>query len=128
MIRKEEVMFSDPLTVTINAVAKNLIRINQDGYSSEYLLKEATGEYRLKLRNSSYTDKTRGGKKVDRHNVELTYTIYPVSPAVYPTIRKNYHVFEMDVGDDSALEAKLVAGLSAFMTEANAVKLLNFES
>jgi hypothetical protein len=34
----------------------------------------------------------------------------------------------MDVGDDSALEAKLVAGLSAFMTEANATKLLNFES
>lgn len=121
-------MFTDPLVITINAVAKNLIRINQDGYSSEYLLKEATGEYRVKLRNSSWTDKTRGGKKVDRHNVELIYTIYPVSPAIYPTIRKDYHVFEMDVGDDAALTAKLVAGLSAFVTEANATKMLNFES
>lgn len=121
-------MFSDPLTVTINAVAKNLIRINQDQYSSEYLLKETTGEYRMKLRNTSYSDKTRGGLKVERHNVELIYSIYPVSPAIFPTIRKNYHVFEMDTGDDSALMAKLVAGLSAFMTEANATKLLNFES
>nr|UOL49022.1 MAG: hypothetical protein 2 [Leviviridae sp.] len=121
-------MFSDPMTITINAVAKNLIRINQDGYSSEYLLKEATGEYRARIRNSSYADKTRGGQKVERHNIELTYTIYPVAPAVFPTIRKDYHVFENDVGDDSALMAKLVAGLSAFVTEANATKMLNFES
>jgi hypothetical protein len=121
-------MFADPLVITINAVAKNLIRINQDGYSSEYLLKEATGEYRARIRNSSYTDKNRGGKVVDRHNIELTYTIYPVAPAVFPTIRKDYHVFEMDVGDDAALSAKLVAGLSAFVTEANATKMINFES
>ena len=121
-------MFADPLVITINAVAKNLIRINQDGYSSEYLLKEATGEYRVRIRNSSYTDPKRGGKSVDRHNVELVYTIYPVAPAVYPTIRKDYHVFEMDVGDDAALAAKLVAGLSAFVKAANATKMTNFES
>jgi hypothetical protein len=120
-------MFTDPTVVTINAIAKNLIRINQDGYSSEYLLKEATGEYRLRIRNSSYTDKTRG-KKVDRHNVELVHTIYPVAPATQPTIRKDYHVFEMDVGDDAALMAKLVAGLSAYVSEANATKMINFES
>lgn len=121
-------MFADPTVITINAVAKNLIRINQDGYSSEYLLKEATGEYRLKIRHTSYLDKARGSRKVERHNVELVYTIYPVSPAVFPTIRKDYHVFEMDVGDDSALMAKLVAGLSAFVTEANATKMINYES
>jgi hypothetical protein len=121
-------MFADPTVITINAVAKNLIRINQDGYSSEYLLKEATGEYRARIRNSSYNDKTRGGKQVDRHNIELIYMIYPVAPAIYPTIRKDYHVFEMDVGDDAALMAKLVAGLSAFVSEANATKMINFES
>jgi len=121
-------MFSDPLVVTINAVAKNLIRINQDGYSSEYLLREPTGEYRVRIRNSTYTDKTRGGRKVERHNIELVYTIYPVAPAVFPTIRKDYRVFEQDTGDDSALMAKVVAGLSTLLTEANAVKMLNFES
>lgn len=121
-------MFADPLVITINAVAKNLIRINQDGYSSEYLLREATGEIRLRIRNSSYLDKARGGKKVERHNIELIHSIYPVAPAVFPTNRKNYHVFEMDTGDDSALMAKTVAALSAFVTEANATKMLNFES
>nr|UJQ85249.1 MAG: hypothetical protein 2 [Leviviridae sp.] len=121
-------MFSDPATVTINAVAKNLIRINQDGYTSEYLLKETTGEYRLRIRNTSYVDKTRAGKKVDRHNVELTHTIYPVAPVTQPEIRKAYMVFENDVGGDTGLMAKTVAGLSAFMTEANATKMINFES
>lgn len=121
-------MFADPITITINSIAKNLIRINQDGYSSEYLLKEATGEYRVRIRNSSRADKARGGQLVDRHNVELTHTIYPVAPKVYPTIRKDYCVFEMDVGDDAALMAKTVAGVSAFITEANATKMINFES
>jgi len=121
-------MFADPIVVTINAVAKNLIRINQDQYSSEYLLKETTGEYRLRIRNTSYLDKSRGSKSVERHNIELIYSIYPVSPAIFPTIRKDYHVFEVDTGDDNALMAKLVAGLSAFVTEANATKMLNYES
>lgn len=121
-------MFADPLAVTINAVAKNLIRINQDGYSSEYLLKEASGEYRLRIRNTSYLDKARGNRKVDRHNVELTHTIYPVAPAVFPEIRKVYTVFENDVGGDTVLATKTVAGLSAFLTEANALKMANFES
>lgn len=120
-------MFADPLAITINAVAKNLIRIRQDDYSSEYLLKETDGEYRLSLRNTSRTDTARG-KVVDRHNAELIYTIYAVAPATVPTIRKVYSVFENDQGDALAINAKTVAGMSAFLTEANATKLLNFES
>nr|UJQ84967.1 MAG: hypothetical protein 2 [Leviviridae sp.] len=121
-------MFADPTVITINAVAKNLIRINQDGYSSEYLLKEATGEYRLRIRHTSRADKTRAGQIVERHNVELIHTIYPVAPKIYSTVRKDYRVFEFDVGDDAALMAKTVAGLSAFITEANATKMINYES
>lgn len=121
-------MFADPITITINAVAKNLIKINQDQYSSEYLLRETTGEFRLRLRNTSYTDKTRGGKKVDRHNVELVQTIYAVAPATVNTIRKAYAVFENDQGDTSVDCAKFAAGMFAFMTEANDTKLINFES
>jgi hypothetical protein len=52
-------MFADPSVVTINAVAKNLVRINQDKYSSEYLLRSSTEEFRLNIRNSSYADKKR---------------------------------------------------------------------
>lgn len=120
-------MFSDTITVTINSVAKNLVRINQDGYSSEYLLKETDGEFRLRLRNTSYTDKARS-VKVDRHNVELVHTVYPVPPATRPTVRKSYIVFENDNGDLLANAMYFVSGEVAFLTDANITKLLNWES
>ena len=50
-------MFADPQTLTVNAVAKALKKINQDGYSSEYLLRTSTEEFRLNLRNTTYMDK-----------------------------------------------------------------------
>lgn len=122
-------MFSDTLTVTINSVAKVLTRINQDKYSSEYFLRETAGEYRLRIRNTSYVDKTRPvAVTVDRHNVELIQTIYPVSPAVNSTVRKGYVVVENDRGDTIVDPVKFWAGLVAFNTEANLTKLANFES
>jgi hypothetical protein len=120
-------MFSDTITITINAVAKVLTKINQDGYSSEYLLREATGSFRLKLRNSQYTDKVRG-IKVDRHNIELIETVYAVAPATIDVTRKYYSVLENDTIDSNTSVSKFAAGVTAFQTEANFVKLLNWES
>lgn len=121
-------MFADTLTITINAVAKVLTRINQDSYSSEYFLRETTGEFRLRIRNTSYVDKNRGGKKIDRHNFELTQTIYAVAPAVYNTVHKVYTVFENEQGVAIVDSAKFTAGGVAFLTEANITKMLNLES
>lgn len=65
----------NPLVITVNAVAKNLPRINQDSYGSEYYLEEATQSFRVKIRHSQESvQKT--GVQFDRHNVELTQTIY----------------------------------------------------
>nr|UJQ85644.1 MAG: hypothetical protein 2 [Leviviridae sp.] len=121
-------MFSDTITVTINAVAKVLNRVNQDSYGSEYFLRESTGQFRLKLRNTQYVDKTRGGIKVDRHNIELTETVFAVAPATQPTVRKYYSVLENDQADNVASSAKFAAGITGFQTEANFTKLINWES
>lgn len=120
-------MFSDTITITINSVAKVLTKINQDGYSSEYLLREATGSFSLKLRNSTYMDKTRK-IKVDRHNVELVQTVNAVAPATNDTVRKFYSVLENDTVDGNTDIAKFGAGIVGFHTEANIIKLLNWES
>lgn len=121
-------MFTDTITITINAVAKVLNRVNQDGYGSEYFLRDTAGSFRLKLRNSSYTDKTRGGIKVDRHNIELVETVFAVAPATINTIRKYYSVLENDQVDSVVSSAKFAAGVTGFQTEANFTKLLNWES
>lgn len=121
-------MFANTLTITINAVAKVLTRINQDAYSSEYLLRGATDEFRLKIRNSTYVDKARGGKTIHRHNVEFTQTIFPVSPAVVPVIRKAYTVLENEYTEDATQALNFDVGFLAFLTSAVVTQLINFES
>lgn len=120
-------MFADPAVITINGVAKSLTRINQDKYSSEYLLRTATSELKLNLRNSSYTDKKRG-VVVDRHNAELIETVFPVAPATLSSVRKTYAVIENQRGD-TLLDPRYVAvGLFGLLSAANIDKLMNFES
>jgi hypothetical protein len=123
-------MFADPTTVTIDGNAKALVRINQDQYSSEYLLRSATDEFRLRIRNTSYMDRKRN-VLIDRHNVELIQTIFPVAPATLSTVRKSYIVLENQQGDTLTDPVKMAAGLFAWLTastNANLTKLVNFES
>lgn len=122
--------FADPAVITINGVAKSLVRIRQDGYSSEYRLLEATQELKLNVRNSSRTDK---GSKVSfqRHNVELIQTIFPVAPSTVSTVRKAYVVVENQVGDTVTDPVLTALGLLSYLTAssgANVTKMMNSES
>lgn len=120
--------FSDTLTITINTVAKTLIRIKDDGYSSEYRLRNANvEEFRLFIRNTSYQDKLTK-RTVDRHSVELQHVIFPVAPAEIPTVRKVYTVLENQNVDTIVDPVKFAAGFTGFLTEANLTKLVNYES
>lgn len=85
----------NPLVITYNAVAKNLPRINQDGYGSEYYLEEATQSFRVKIRHSRSNPKGSLASATQRHNVELLHTVYGVSGAP-DSIRKTYVVIEHD--------------------------------
>jgi len=122
--------FADPAAVTINGVAKNLVRIKQDGYSSEYLLTTATDEFRLNVRNTSYLDKKRK-VMINRHNVELIQTVFPVAPATLSTVRKAYTVIENQQGDTLTDPVNVALGLLSYLTAssgANITKMLNQES
>lgn len=123
-------MFADPAVLTIGGQAKSLVRINQDQYSSEYCLRSATDEFRLRVRNQTYLDKKRG-VSIDRHNVELVHTVFPVAPATLSTVRKCYAVLENQQGDTLTDPVNVASGMFAFLTatsNANLTKLTNFES
>lgn len=123
-------MFADPTTVTIDGDANALVRINQDQYSSEYLLRSTEDEKRLRIRNTSYLDRKRN-VTIDRHNVELTQTIFPVAPATLSCVRKVYIVLENQQGDTLEDPVNIAAGLFAWLTastNANLTKLMNYES
>jgi len=119
-------MFADPAVVTINAVAKNLVRINQDKYSSEYLLRSATDEIRLHIRNTSYTVKATG-VRMDRHNVELVQTVFATGSAP-AFVRKTYVVIENQIGDTLTDPQYIASALFSFLTAGNITKLMNQES
>jgi hypothetical protein len=123
-------MFADPQTFSVNAVNKALVRINQDGYGSTYLLRSATDEFRLTIRNITRTDKARG-VQIDRHTVELVHTVFPVAPATLSSKRMCYTVIENQQGDTLTDPNYVATALYAWLTassSANIAKLLNFES
>jgi hypothetical protein len=123
-------MFADPQTLTINGVASNLNRIGSGANSSEYLLRTATGELRLNIRNTSYTDKKRG-VLIDRHNCEFVYTIFPIAPATLSTVRKTYFIVENQQGDtlvDPVYAASALLGWATSGSNAALTKLVNYEN
>lgn len=123
-------MLADPAAIIINGVTKNLVRVNQDKYSSEYLLRETTGEYRLRVTNTSRFDK-RYGRDVERHSIDLTHTLYPAVAGQPATVRKSYFVIEAQPGDtlvDPMYEAAALCGYLTASSSANITKMLNSES
>ena len=121
--------FADPAVVTVNAVAKNLVRINQDGYGSTYRLRSALDDYTMKANNSSYKDKNTG-MMMDRHSLDIVHTVFATSTV--PAIRRHvYVVIENQQGDTLSDPLNVAAGLLTYLTAssgANISKLLNFES
>lgn len=114
--------FGATLTLTINSVAKVLNRIRDDGYSSEYLLRTATEEWRCQIRHThsdpKSVDPTLRG--VDRHNMEITQRIFKTSstPEIF---RKAYTVFELSPGDDPAAGSLFVQGSYAYAGNASRI-------
>jgi hypothetical protein len=122
-------MFVDPMILDINGNSAELNRINQDGYSSEYLDRRETEEFRLTVRNTTYSPKGNKVVVVERHNVQLIHTVFPVAPETRATTSKAYFVIESDQGKPRQNVANVAAALAAFVGDPeNVVKLLKFES
>jgi len=123
-------MFADPQSITYAGTSYSLVKVNQDQYSSEYRLRSSLTELSLRIRNTSYTDKKRG-VSVDRHNVEIVHTTFPVAPSTLSVVKKAYLVFENQQGDDianCAAWALSLCNLLAASSGAALTKLANFES
>lgn len=107
----------NPLVITYNAVAKNLPRINQDGYGSEYYVEETTQSFRVRIRHSKSTSKTSLASAVQRHNVELTHTVFGVSGAA-DSVRKTYTVIEHDSSGPAVDLGYLQTAMNALLVSA----------
>lgn len=118
-------MLGDSITIAVNSIEKAMKKINQDNYSAEYLFRETTGEYRLKVRHSN--EKVSAGKvPMDRHNVEFSHTKFaageiPTATTVVSTTIRN------PKDADAVSVDHLSDGLADFV-KANATLLVGWES
>lgn len=117
---------ANPAVVTVNAVANNLPKINQDNYGSEYKLRSSTQELVLKIRNSKESAKS-GSAQVDRHNVEFTQTVYATgtTPQI---IRQAYIVIRAPYNDDAASVSYVAQALVDFLTDAHIDDVIAWQS
>jgi hypothetical protein len=103
-------------------------KINQDAYSSEYLNRTATTETKVKVRHSNVkANPTTGSPAKDRHNVEVTQTIFATSE-VAEYQRKFYVVVEQLPSDTDVKVADALCDWLIASADAKLVSLLGWES
>jgi tRNA nucleotidyltransferase (CCA-adding enzyme) len=105
-------MLTSPTVITIDGVAHNLSRINQDNFSSVYLKKAVGLELRLTIRHS-YEGKV-GPAQMERHNVDLVHTTWDVDGN--PVVRQTYHVVRNPRNLDPDSVNDDTVGLNAWLT------------
>lgn len=103
-----------------------LTKINQDGYSSEYLFRNSTSQYRARIRHTK-TTATATRPSYDRHNFEVVQTIFAAGD-VAEYERKFYFVLEHLPNDTSIALADAAANLAIASSDAFLVSLLGWES
>lgn len=118
-------MLADPQTLTVNSVAKNMPRINQDNNGSVYRLRSTTDELVLTIKHSD--GKISGGQFGEGHVVKVTYTVFATSTTPQYVLN-TWAVIQNPDGMDLTTVKNHVLALAGYLTGANIDKFLNGES
>lgn len=117
-------MLGNTFTLTLGGsggTEKILNRISDDGYSAEYLLRESTQEFRVKITHSN------SGSR-ERHFVEVKQTIYATSADKADTVRTVSNVLLVKPGDVIADVTDLQEALSYFLIGVTTGNLMGWRS
>lgn len=119
-------MLGNTIVLPLSSGNITCVKINQDQYSSEYLFRDATHQFRCRIRHTK-TAATTERPSYDRHNFEVVQTIFAAG-AVAEYERKFYFVHEHLPSDTSVVLADGVADLAIATSDAFLVSLLAWES
>lgn len=115
--------FTDPQTVTVNAVAKVMARVRTDGSSTEYAL--ADESYKMRISHQVSKNRTRRMVRID-NRVVATDPLSAVSE--YKTAGIYLVIDEPEYGFADADLDYIVQGLKTWLSTANVLKILGNES
>jgi len=116
-------MFANTITLTINAVDKVLVRVNQDNYGSTYKYTSDLEFIQLQFRNS--VEKNALGD-VDRHNMFVERTVFATA-----TVTEKYSSFSATLRarkGTSPTDLGYLATAAAAVLAANQAGLVQGES
>lgn len=117
-------MLVDPLPITYNSVVKNLVRVNQDNYGSEYYLEDGQVRYRLTVKHTIPAT----GQPGESHLCRLDVEHYDAN-GVYIRTSSAWGVIRTDGGiQDSTSSSRAALALQTAMTSGNITKLIARES
>jgi len=116
---------ANPLVLTYNAGSKSLVRINQDNFGSEYYLRESTQDFRVRIRHSKETPGA-DGVQYERHNFELTQTIFSTTVGVPDVVIQTYAVIRNRKATLATDVALLGTAMSAFLDSTHYQDLANW--
>lgn len=119
-------MIGDTITVTYNAVATTLNKINQDGYTSEYYKRGTLEDMRVYVRHSN--ERVVAGKPAyERHQVDLIRTVFATSTTP-ERVYQAYLTIRLQKGSDPDAAEYLVAALNGLDNATFIDKVVGWES
>lgn len=116
-------MFSDPQTVTVNAVAKVMPRVSSDGLSSIYQLSDQS--FKLTISHTPSKGRVRSMVRIDQRAI-VPDPLTAVND--YETLSFYFVVDRPEVGFTAAQQDQLRAGLTAWFNTAASDKIFGQES
>lgn len=116
-------MFSDPQTVTVNAVAKVMPRIKIDGLSAVYSLSDET--FKLTLSHQKSNKRIRSMARIDQRAI-VPDPLTSVND--YETLSFYVVVDRPEVGFSAVQVEQLIAGLKTWLDSTASGKLYGQES
>lgn len=119
-------MLGNTLVLPVTGGSITMVKINQDGYSSEYLFRDTVSQWQAKIRHTK-TNPTATKPAYDRHNFEVVQTVFAAG-AVPEFQRKFYFVIEQLPADIDIKIADAAADLMIATSNAFLTSLMGWES
>lgn len=120
-------MIGDTIGITYNAVAKTLVRVNQDNYGADYFLDDSANQmkYYLKVRHTVPAKGKFGESHMMRLDIEY---LDSTTGAVVRTASSWGVMLTQDNTQDLVSSQRLQAALLTALTPTNSTKMLGRES